>query len=89
MNIDWLPWVIRAVLIITGIVMVVMIGNRKVAYSTGVSTIGITAFIMGVVLLIVSRVTDLSLDYDLFLTVTGVIVIIIGFVIRKTWDKKH
>ncbi len=67
MSMDWVPWVIRAVLIV----------------------VGITAFIMGVILLIVSFMTDLSFDYDLFLTAAGAIGIIIGLVVRKIWEKNR
>jgi len=42
---------------------------------------------MGVILLIVSFLTDLSFGYDLFLTVAGAIAIIIGLVIRNIWEK--
>ena len=44
---------------------------------------------MGVILLIISSITDLSFGYDLFLTAAGVIGIIIGLVIRSIWEKNH
>ena len=81
---DLLPWVIRAVLII-----VIWKGKREgryQEYSIRFFTVGITAFIMGVILLMVSFMTDLSFDYDLFLAVAGAIVIIIGLVIRNMWE---
>jgi len=33
--------------------------------------------------------TDLSFDYDLFLTAAGAIALIIGFVIRSIWEKNR
>ena len=90
---DWLPWVIRAVLIVVGIILAIIIWKGKKEgryqeYSFRFFVIGITAFIMGVILLIVSFMTDLSFDYDLFLTAAGAIGIIIGLVIRNIWEKK-
>ena len=91
---DWLLWVIRAVLIIVGIILTVIIWKgRKEGkyqeYSLRFLTIGITALILGVILLIVSSVTDLSYFYSLFLSAVGVIVIIIGLVVRNKWEKRH
>ena len=88
---DWLLWVIRAVLIIVGIILTVIIWKgRKEGkyqeYSLRFLTIGITALILGVILLIVSSVTDLSYFYSLFLSAVGVIVIIIGLVVRNKWE---
>ncbi len=92
MSMDWVPWVIRAVLIIVGIILAIMIwkGKKKGRYQRydfRFFVIGITAFIMGVILLIVSFVTDLFWDYGLFLTAAGAIILIIGLVIRKIWKK--
>ena len=95
MNIDWVPWVIRAVLIVVGIIMVIIISKRKREgiyqgqYYIGIFVIGITAFTMGVILLIVSFITDLSLFYGLYLITAGTIGIIIGLVARKIWKKSH
>jgi len=94
MSLDWLPWVIRAVLIVVGIILAIMIWKGKKEgryqeYSFRFFVIGITAFIMGVILLIVSSVTDLSFGYDLFLTAAGAIGIIIGLVIRNMWEKNR
>ena len=88
---DLLPWVIRAVLIVVAIILAIVIwkGKREgryQEYSIRFFTVGITAFIMGVILLMVSFMTDLSFDYDLFLAVAGAIVIIIGLVIRNMWE---
>jgi len=89
MSMDLLPWVIRAVLIVVGIVVAIMVGTRKKKYYWGVFVIGITALIMGVILLIVSFITDLSLFYALYLIAAGAIAIIIGLVIRNRWEKNR
>ncbi len=91
---DWLPWVIRAVLIVVGIILAVIIwkGKKKgryQEYSLRFFTIGITAFIMGVILLIVSFITDLSFFYGLYLIAAGAIGIIIGLVVRSIWEKNR
>ena len=90
---DWLPWVIRAIIIIVAIILAVIIWKGKKEgkyqeYSLRFFTIGITAFIMGVILLIASFITGLSFGYDLFLTTAGAVIIIIGLVIRSIWEKK-
>ena len=87
MNMDWLLWVVRAVLIIVGIIMAIMVGKRKRKYYFGIIVIGITALILGVILLIVSSMTDLSFFYGLYLTAVGAIGIIIGLVVRNRWEK--
>ena len=90
---DWLLWVIRAVIIVVGIIMVIMISKRKREgiyqgqYYIGIFVIGITAFTMGVILLIVSSITNLLFDYSLVLIVAGVIALPIGLVARKIWKK--
>jgi len=94
MSIGWVPWVIRAVLIIVGIILFIMIWKGKKegryqAYSFRFFVIGITAFIMGVILLIVSFIAGLFWDYGLFLTAVGAIGIIIGLVIRNIWEKNR
>ncbi len=92
---DWVPWVIRAVLIVVGIITVIMVSKRKREgiyqgqYYIGIFVIGITAFTMGVILLIVSFITDLSLFYALYLIVVGVIALLIGLVARKIWKKNR
>ena len=92
MSVDFLPWVIRAVLIVVGIMLAIMVwkGKREgryQEYSFRFFVIGITAFIMGVILLIVSFITDLLFDIGLFLTAAGAILIIIGLVIRNIRKK--
>ncbi|MBA7478072.1 hypothetical protein ES707_13488 [subsurface metagenome] len=93
MSMDWVPWVIRAVLIVVGITMAIMVSKRKREgiyqgqYYIGIFVIGITAFTMGVILLIVSFITDLSLFYALYLIAVGVIALLIGLVARKIWKK--
>ncbi|MFC1993303.1 hypothetical protein ACFLV3_05825 [Chloroflexota bacterium] len=94
MNMDWLPWVIRGVLIGVGIILAIIIWKGKKEgryqeYSFRFFVIGTTAFIIGVILLIVSFMTGLLFDYDLFLTVVGAIAIIIGLVIRNIWEKNR
>ena len=90
---DWLLWVVRAVLIVVGIIMVIIVSKRKKEgiyqgqYYIGIIVIGITAFILGVILGIVSFITDLSLFYGSYLTAVGVIGIIVGLVARKIWKK--
>jgi hypothetical protein len=89
MSMDWLLWVIRAVIIVVGIIMAIMVGKRKKRYYFGIIVIGITALILGVILLIVSFITDLSLFYALYLITAGAIAIIIGLVARNIWEKNH
>ena len=89
MNMDWLLWIVRAIIIIVGIIAAIMVLKRKKKYYFGVFIIGITAFIMGVILLIVSFITDLLFDYGWFLTAAGAIALIIGLVIRNIWEKNR
>lgn len=94
MNIDLLLWVIRAVLIVVGVVLFIMILKGKKEgkhqeWSLRFFVIGITAFILGIILLIVSFITDLSLFYALYLIAVGVLAIIIGLVIRNRREKKR
>ncbi len=90
---DWVPWVIRAVLIVVRIIEVIMVSKRKREgiyqgqYYIGIFVIGITAFTMGLILLIVSFITNLFFDLGWFLIVTGVIALLIGLVARKIWKK--
>ena len=90
---DWLLWVVRAVLIVVGIIMVIIVSKRKKKgiyqgqYYIGIIVIGITALILGVILGIVSLITDLSLFYALYLIAVGVIGTIVGLVARKIWKQ--
>ena len=91
---DLLLWGVRAVLIAVGIILFIMIwrGKREgkyQQYSLRFFVIGTTAFILGVTLLLVSSLTDLSSFYGLYLAVVGVISLIIGLVIRNIWEKPH
>ena len=91
---DWLLWVIRAVIIVVGIILAIIIWKGKKEgryqeYSLRFFVIGTTVFILGAILLLVSFITDLSLFYGLYLTAVGVIAIIIGLVIRKIWEKNR
>ena len=94
MNLDWILWVIRGVLIAVGIIMVIIVSKRKKEgiyqgqYYIGILVIGITAFTIGIITLIVSLITNLVFDYSLFLIVVGVITFLIGLVARKIWKKK-
>jgi len=92
---DWLLWVIRAVLIVVGIIVVIMVSKRKREgiyqgqYYIGIFVIGITAFTLGIILLIVSFITNLALFYALYLISAGAIGFIIGLVARKIWKKNR
>ncbi len=91
---DWVPWVIRAVLIVVGIILGIIIWKGKKEgkyqdYSLRFLVIGITALILGVILLIVSFITDLSFFYSLYLIAAGAIGIIIGLVVRNIWEKNR
>ena len=94
MSMDLLLWGVRAVLIVVGIILIIIIWKGKKEgryqeYSLGFFVIGSTAFILGVILLIVSFVTDLPFDKGLFLTAVGAIGLIIGLVIRNRWEKNR
>ena len=84
---DWVPWVIRAVLIVVGIIMAIMVRKRKKEYYFGIIVIGGTAFTIGVILLILSLITDLFWDYGLYLTTVGAIALVICLVIRNIRKK--
>ena len=91
---DILLWGVRAVLIAVGIILAIMIWKGKKEgryqrYSLRFFVVGITAFILGVILLIVSLITDLSFFYGLYLTGAGAISLIIGLVIRNIWEKSR
>ncbi len=91
---DWVSWVIRAVLIVVGIILAIIIWKGKKEgryqeYSSRFFAIGITALILGVILLIVSFITDLSFFYSLYLIAAGAIGIIIGLVVRNRWEKNR
>ena len=91
---EWLLWVVRAVLIVAGIILIVIVWKGKKEgkhqeFSFRFFTIGITAFVLGIILLIVSFITDLSLFYGLYLTAVGATAIIIGLVVRKIWEKNR
>ena len=91
---DWLLWVVRAVIIAVAIILAVIIWKGKKEgryqeYSLRFFVIGTTAFIMGVILLIVSFITDLFWDYGWFLTAAGAIALVIGLVIRNIREKNR
>jgi hypothetical protein len=94
MNMDILLWVVRAILIAVGTILAIMIWKGKKEgryqrYSLRFFVIGITAFVLGVILLVVSSITDLSFFYGFYLTGTGTISLIIGLVIQNKWEKSH
>ncbi len=94
MGMDWLLWVVRAVLIIVGIILAIIIWKGKKEgryqeYSIRFFVIGITILILGAILLIVSFITDLSFFYSLYLIAVGAIGIIIGLVIRNTRERNR
>ncbi len=95
MSMDWVPWVVRAILIVVGIITIIVVSKRKREgiyqgqYYIGIFVIGITAFTLGIILLIVSFITDLALFYALYLIVVGVIALLIGLVARKIWKKNR
>ena len=91
---DWLLWVVRAVIIVVGIILATIIWKGKKEgryqeYSLRFFVIGITAFILGVILLIVSFITDLLLFYALYLIAAGVIAVIVGLIVRNIWEKNR
>ncbi len=91
---DLLLWVVRAIIIIVGIIVVIKVWKGKKEgryqeYSFRFFTIGITAFILGGILLIVSFIIDLSLFYALYLIAAGAIGVIIGLVVRNIWEKNR
>ena len=94
MGMDWLLWIVRAVLIVVGILLAIIIWKGKKEgryqkYSFRFFTIGITALILGVNLLIVYFISDLLLFYALYLIAAGAIAIIIGLVARNIWEKNR
>jgi len=94
MNLDLLLWVVRVVIIAVGIIVAIMVWKGKKEgrykkYSIRAFALGIPIFIIGVILLIVSLITDLSFFYGSYLTAVGAIAIIIGLVIRNIWEKNR
>jgi len=92
MIMDLVPWIVRAVIIIAAIILAIMIwrGKKEGRYqeiNLRFLVIGITALVLGLILLVVFFITGLLLDMALFLTAAGAIIIIIGVVIRNTWEK--
>ena len=92
---DVLLWSVRAVLIALGIILTIMLVKRRregrfwEQYYISFFVIGITAFILGIILLILSSSTDLSFDTGLYITVVGIISFIVGLVIRNRWKKSR
>ncbi len=91
---DWVLWVVRAIIIVVGIILAIIIWKGKKEgryqeYSLRFFVIGITVFILGVILLIISSITELSFFYGSYLTSAGIIALIIGLVIRNIWEKNR
>ena len=92
---DFLLWVVRAVIISAGIVMLVMIlkwkgeGRLKERFHIYFLALGSTLFILGSVLLIVSWAANLSSFYGLYLGVAGIISFIIGLLMRRIMAKSR
>ena len=94
MNLDVLLWVVRAVIIAIGITVGTMMWKgkkegRHQKYSFRFFALGIPILIIGIILQIVSLLTDLSSFYGIYLTAIGAIASIIGLVIRNIWEKNH
>ena len=91
---DLLLWGVRAVIIAVGLILVIMIWKGKGTgsyqrYSIRFFVIGITTLILGIILLIISSITNLSFFYGFYLTGIGVISLMIGLVIRNIWEKSR
>ena len=92
---DWLLWVVRAIIVIVGIIVIIGALKRKKEgiyqgqYYIGIFGVAITALILGVILLIVHFITALLLFYALYLIAVGAIAIIIGLVVRNIWEKNR
>ena len=74
--------------IIEGEFGIIVLKGKK-GYSFRFFTIGITALILGAILLIVSFLTDLLLFYALYLFGAGAIAIIVGLVVRNRWERNR
>ena len=94
MAMDWVPWVVQAIIIVVGIIMVIVVLKRKREgiyqgqYYIGIFGIAIMCFTLGIILLIISLITDLPLFLGLYLISVGAVGSIVGLVARKIW-KKH
>ena len=91
---DILLWVVRAVIIAVGIILVVRIwkgkkeGKFRERYIFSFIAIGITTIILGIILLILSSITDLTSYSGWYLTVVGVVALIVGLFVRNFF-KSH
>jgi len=88
-HMGWFLWVVRAIIIAVGIILIIMIRRGEKGYAFRFHTIGITTLILGGILLIVAFTTDLLLFYALYLIGVGVICVLIGLVIRNIWEKNR
>jgi len=89
MSTDWLLWVVRAIIIAAGILVIIKVWKGKKRFSFRFLALGSTILILGVILLIVSFITDLSSFYGSYLTTVGAVSLIIGLVIRNRWEKNR
>ncbi|MCP4679868.1 MAG: hypothetical protein GY854_31120 [Deltaproteobacteria bacterium] len=92
-DIDWVQWVVRAVIITVGVVLaVVIVRGRKEGkhqqYSLRFFVIGATALILGLVLRLVSVFSGPNLGYDTFLIIAGAIIILVGVAILAIWERR-
>ncbi len=88
MNTDVLLWIVSAVIIVVGITVGVMVWKGKKGYAFRSLSIGGTVMSLGVILLIVAFVTELSWFYAWYPIGVGALAITIGLVIRNVWEKK-
>jgi len=94
MNMDLLVWIIRAIVILIGIITAIIVWKgKKVGRYQELSfrflVIGIPILFIGIILLIISFITDPLFDYGLFLVVAGAILLTIGLLLRYTWEKSR
>ena len=94
MNMDLLLWVVRAVIIVVGITVGTMVwkGRKEGRYqklSFRFIALGIPIFVIGIILLIVSFIIDLSFDTGLFLMAAGIIGLLVSFIIRSRRKKNR
>ncbi len=90
---DWIPWIVRAILIAVGVALVIVIskGRKNGKYqqvSLRFFVIGITALTLGLALWLVSLFSGLVFGYEVFLIVTGAVIVVVGLVIRNIWERR-
>jgi len=89
---DWVPWVIRAVLIVVGIILAIIIwkgkkeGKPQAEYRT-FFTLGVTWVPFSIVLMMVSFIFQIPFWIVTPILVIGVVYLIIGLKNRDKWKK--